>query len=320
MRELYPALEPGWSTLLPVGDGHDIYVERCGTPGALPVVFLHGGPGGGCKADHRQFFDPARYDIVLVDQRGAGRSRPLGGIVGNTTQALIADLELVRAHLGLRAWVLFGGSWGAALALAYAQAWPAQVLGLILRGSFLARRQDVQWFFGQGVHRLLPREWARFVARVALPDTDAAIDHLHARVFDADPARAAATAAAWSDWSSAVVMFALDQAAASGGGDAASEMTLAKARIELHYAKHGYFLAEGALLAGAGRLPRVPVHIVHGARDVTCPADAAWALHQAIPDSTLEILHTAGHLSHERPMVDALVRASDALADALGGN
>lgn len=315
MRELYPALQPAWSDWLAVGDGHEIHVERCGTPGTLPVVFLHGGPGGGCKPDHRQFFDPARYDIVLVDQRGAGRSRPLGGIAANTTQALIADLEKVREHLGIAAWVLFGGSWGVALALAYAQTCPARVLGLILRGSFLARRQDVAWFFGQGAQRLLPREWARFVARVALPDAAVAVDHLHARVFDPDAARAADAAAAWSDWSSAVVMFALEQPAS--GGDTGGEATLAKARIELHYAKHRYFLPDDALLGGAARLPRVPVHIVHGARDITCPAEAAWALHQAIAGSTLEILHTAGHLSHERPMIDALVRATDGLATVL---
>lgn len=318
MRTLHPPITPHTSLLLDVGDGHQVHVERCGTPGALPVIFLHGGPGGGCKSDHRQFFDPARWDAVLFDQRGAGRSLPLGEVNANGTPELVADMERIREHFGLPGWVLFGGSWGAALALAYAEACPDRVLGLVLRGSFLARRRDVEWFFGAGANRLLPREWDAFTRAVELPG-DAAVDavaHLHRRVFATDQALANATAQAWSRWSMAVVGFSLEGALPEGGEDA---LALAKTRIEMHYAWNRYFLAENQLLAHAARLPTVPTVLVHGMRDLTCTADSAWALHQAVPGSRLEILRTAGHLSSESPMIDALVRAADELATTLAG-
>lgn len=317
MRKLYPAIEPHDSGHLDVGDGHRVYYERCGTKGALPVVFLHGGPGSGCKPDHRQFFDARRYDIVLLDQRGSGRSTPWGGVEANDTPSLVADLEALRAHLGLEAWILFGGSWGATLALAYAQAVPGRVLGMVLRGSFLARRRDVAWFFGEGANRLLPVQWDTFLDAVGEPGDGDMPAHLHRALFAAERATVERTARAWEAWSGAVVMFSLDNA--GGGGVGPLDAAIAKARIEMHYAVNHYFLAENALLDGAGRLPSVPVHIVHGARDLTCPAESAYALHGAIPGSTLEILPTAGHLSGEAPMVDALVRAGDAFADRLAG-
>lgn len=318
MRELYPASQPWQAEHLDVDAGHRIYVEQCGLRGGLPVVFLHGGPGSGCKADHRQFFDSARYHVVLVDQRGSGRSTPYGAVAGNTTQHLIDDLERVREHCGIARWALFGGSWGAALALAYAESHPARVLGMILRGTFLARRRDVDWFFRDGARRLLPVQWQRFCERTgASADLDMAA-YLHAALFDEGEERAASVAHAWDAWSTAVVMFSLEQAPGDGPGD--TRTALAKARIEVHYARHGYFLAEDQLLSEIGRLPIVPTVLVHGARDLTCTADAAWAVHQALPHSRLEILRTAGHLSSERPMIDALVRASDELADALAGS
>ena len=318
MRELYPALEAATAEHLDVGDGHSLYVERCGVRGGIPAIFLHGGPGSGCKADHRQFFDPARYDVILFDQRGAGRSRPYGEVVHNDTASLIRDMETIRAHFAVDAWVVFGGSWGAALALAYAQTCPRRVLGMVLRGTFLARQRDVDWFFKDGACRLLPAQWQRFVDAVQAPaDTDL-IDHLHQQVFSADVAEVERIARAWEAWSGAVVMFSIDQA---GGDGAAGDLTaaIAKTRIEMHYARHAYFLEENQLLRNVARLPRVPVSIVHGARDLTCAAEAAWSLHRAIDGSRLEILRTAGHLSSERAMVDALVRAADEMAQQLGG-
>ncbi|MEQ8234618.1 MAG: prolyl aminopeptidase [Gammaproteobacteria bacterium] len=312
LRTLYPARLPRVVETLEAGDGHRIHVEECGRPDGLPVVFLHGGPGSGCKPDHRQFFDPERYRVFLVDQRGAGRSQPWGGVEHNTTQALIADLELVRARHGVEQWVLFGGSWGAALALAYAEAHPERVCGLVLRGTFLARRRDVDWFFGGGANRLLPREWAQFLSALETAPQDDLAGYLHAEIFSDDTARVERVARAWEAWSGAVVTYSFDRLEAAPAGPL--DVAIAKTRIEMHYAYHGYFLDENQLLRDAARLPRVPAIVIHGARDITCPCESAWAIHQALPGSRLEVLRTAGHLSGEPPMVDALVRAADELA------
>ena len=315
MRQLYPPCEPAVKEHLDVGGGHEVYIEQCGEPSGIPVVFLHGGPGSGCKSDHRRFFDPARYNIVLIDQRGAGRSRPFGGVDNNDTWALLDDMERVRERFEIDAWVLFGGSWGASLALAYAEKLPARVLGMVLRGTFLARQCDIDWFVNEGASHFLPREWRAFAERIGSADDRAMIDVLHDGVFSPDPALVERTARAWEAWSGAVVMFSIDHPGANANGDLSA--AIAKTRIEMHYAKHHYFLDENQLLNEAHRLPRVPTTIVHGARDLTCTADAAWAIHTAIPGSTLEILRTAGHLSSESPMTDALIRASDAMAKAL---
>ncbi|MGR8921083.1 MAG: prolyl aminopeptidase [Gammaproteobacteria bacterium] len=316
MRDLYPALEPFSTEMLDVGDGHTVYVERCGNPDGLPAVFLHGGPGSGCKPDHRQFFDPRRYHVVLFDQRGSGRSRPYGGVEHNTTQHLLADMETIRGRYGIERWVLFGGSWGAALALAYAERHSERVSALLLRGSFLARRRDVDWFFGGGANRLLPEQWQRFVDDLGLADVDDLPRALYEGIFSGDDKRVRAVAAAWERWSGAVVMFSIDELA--GGANGPEEAAIAKARLEMHYARNGYFIEEGELVARLDQLPAVPTRIIHGARDLTCPAESAWLLQRAIPGATLELLRTAGHLSSERPMIDALVRATDAMADRLG--
>lgn len=315
MRTLYPAIEPDVVERLDVGDGHVLHVEACGDVRGIPVVFLHGGPGSGCKADHRQFFDPTRYRVILFDQRGAGRSAPYGALTANTTPHLVADLERIRAMFGFERWTLFGGSWGAALALAYAGTHPERVRGMILRGSFLARPRDLAWFLGDGANRLLPRAWAAFVEALAAPPGTDLVEYLHAGLHAADPATVERHARAWEAWTGAVVMYAIDQAP----GDAAGplEAAVAKARIELHYARHGYFLGAHDLLAIAAHLPRMPVRLVHGARDITCPSESAWLLHRSLPGSQLEILRTAGHLSSEAPMIDALVRATDEFTDLL---
>lgn len=317
MRQLYPPLAAHTTVQLDVGDGHRLHVERCGTPGAIPVVFLHGGPGSGCKPDHRQFFASSAYDIILFDQRGAGRSTPYGGVEHNHTPALVADMERIREHFGLSQWVVFGGSWGATLGLAYAQAHPQRALGLVLRGSFLARARDLAWFAGDGANRLLPMQWQRFVDNAGVPVDERLLEHLHAAVFSPDRAVVERAARAWDAWSTAVVMFSLE----SGGDAGVSDLNsaIAKCRIEMHYAAHHYFLEEDQLLRDAHRLPRVPTTIIHGARDLTCTAEAGWSLHRAIAGSRLEILRTAGHLSSEAPMIDALVRAADEMAVAIGG-
>lgn len=308
MRSPYPATNPTRSEMLDVGEhGHEIYFEEGGDPAGVPVVFLHGGPGSGCKPSHRQFFAPDKYRSVLIDQRGAGKSTPFGGVEGNTTQALASDLERVREHLGIERWVVFGGSWGAALALYYAQTFPSRVLGMVLRGTFLARRRDVDWFFSAGANRLLPRGWHEFEQVVGKRTN--MIEYLYKTVFGDDRDAAEAVARAWARWSGEVVCYAIDNL--GGEGEEPMSTMMAKTRIEFHYAYHDYFIAENQLLANVGLLPNVPVSIVHGQRDLTCTPDAAWALHRALPNSTLKILRTAGHLSGESLMTDALLDAAD---------
>ena len=315
MRSLHPINDPLVSEWLSVGDGHEIYVEEAGNRDGIPAIFLHGGPGSGCKGSHRGFFDPDRYRIILFDQRGAGRSRPLGRVEHNTTPDLIADMERIRDRFGVERWLLFGGSWGAALALAYAETHPDKVLGMVLRGAFLARERDVAWFFGDGARRLLPGAWETFVGAVGADQSADLMTYLHASVFGGDPDAAERVARAWSQWSGEVVTFAIDEPEHEAPEPA--ETVLAKTRIELHYAKNRYFLHRDELLANAAKLPDVPVTIIHGQRDLTCTADSSWALHRAIPGSQIKILRTAGHLSGETPMVDALVDASDAMADRI---
>ncbi|MSR13478.1 MAG: prolyl aminopeptidase [Gammaproteobacteria bacterium] len=313
MRSLYPATAPRRAEWLEVGDGHSIYFEEAGNPEGIPIVFLHGGPGSGCKPSHRQFFEPTRYRSFLFDQRGCGRSKPFGSTQHNSTQALISDLEALRRWAGVEAWALFGGSWGAALALAYAQFHPDRVLAMVLRGTFLARKRDLDWFMQVGAARLLPKAWADFVASTR--EIGQSISALHDAVFGSDSTVAESAARAWAKWSNEVVMYAFDNAP----GDAPEPLDhlLGKTRIELHYAINGYFLADNELLTNAHKLPRVPIHVIHGQRDLTCAPEAGWAIHQAVPGSTFEILRTAGHLSGEAPVQDALLRAADAMAERL---
>ena len=316
MRSPYPLIEAHARDWLDVGDGHRLCYEDAGPRGGLPVVFLHGGPGSGCKSAHRQFFDPARYRSVLFDQRGAGLSTPFAGCEHNTTRHLVADIERLREHLGIDAWVVFAGSWGVALGLAYAQAHPNRVLGMILRGSFLARQRDLDWFLADGAARLLPRAWHEL--NEALGSPACLVDEVSRRVFGADEDTALAAARAWSRWSGEVVTYSMDH----GDGDAEPPpaQLLGKTRLEMHYARHRYFLEPDELLLRAPLLPRVPVAIVHGQRDLTCTAEASWALHHAVPGSTLEILRTAGHLSGEPAMTDALLKAADRMLETLRTN
>lgn len=318
MRTPYPliaARRQGW---LDVGDGHEIHYEEAGPVDGLPVVFLHGGPGSGCKPSHRQFFDPATWRSVLFDQRGSGLSRPFALCEANTLWHLVDDMERLREHLGVPAWVVFAGSWGVALGLAYAQRHPSRVLGMVLRGSFLARPVDLAWFLADGAGRMLPLAWRRFLDELgpgADGGPDAIVEGLHARLFGSDPAAALAAARAWGRWSGEVVAYSMDSPESEP--EPSPQLLVGKARIELHYARNRYFLEPDELLSNAGRLPQVPVAIVHGQRDLTCAPEAGWALHRALPGSTLEILRTAGHVAGEPLMTDALLRASDSMRDLL---
>ena len=317
MSSLYPLIKPNCQRFLESGRDR-IYYEEAGPEQGVPVVFLHGGPGSGCKPSHRQFFNPEHYRSVLVDQRGAGKSTPYGDVDSNTTQLLVEDLENIRTELGIDKWVLFGGSWGAALALYYAINHPERVSAIVLRGTFLARRYDVDWFFEHGASRLLPADWAQFQTgiRDLLCQGESILDCLYRCTFESDEKTRDKAAALWAQWSEAVVMYSFNTVPKAEEAESTEAMR-AKTRIEMHYAKHNYFMPDSYLLDEAKRIPKVPVKIIHGLRDITCTPDAGWAIHQRIPHSEFSLLRDAGHLSGERAMTEALVKASDELIAVL---
>ena len=320
MKVLYPPIEPYATRRLRVADPHELYVEECGNPQGVPVVFLHGGPGSGCRSDQRRFFDPAFYRIVLFDQRGSGRSVPAGHTGGNTTQDLITDIEAVRRALRIDRWVVFGGSWGAALTLLYTQRYPELVRAMVLRGVFLARRRDLEWFFGpDGVARLFPEAWSAFADGVSPEERREPVPAYHRRVHDPDERLALAAARAWSAWTDHVATWTLPADGEPAGQPEEAQRVLAKARIETHFARHGYFISENGILDRAHRLAGIPCSIAHGRRDLTCTMEAAWLLHRAVPGSSLSVVSEAGHLASEPAMIDALVSETDRMRAVLEG-
>jgi proline iminopeptidase len=307
---LYPPIEAYDRGYLDVGDGHTIYYEVCGNPAGKPALFLHGGPGGGFYADHRRLFDPARYRIVLFDQRGCGRSRPLGSLVANTTAHLVDDIERLRVALGVDRFIVLGGSWGATLALLYAQTHRDHVAALILRGVFTARRREILWLYGHGASQLFPEAWSRFVAPIPLDERGDLIAAYRRRLDDPDRQRALDMARFWCDWESELMTLAPRRNVSRS----ATEQTLALARIETHYFTNDTFLSEGQVLAQVSRLSGLPGIIVQGRYDVVTPATTAFELHQAWPGSQLEIVPDAGHATSEPGIVRKLVEATDAFA------
>lgn len=309
-RTLYPEIAPRKVLAVDVGDAHRLYVEDCGNERGLPVVFLHGGPGSSCKPYHRQFFDAQRYRIILFDQRGCGRSQPSGSLRNNSTDRLVSDMEAIRSALDIERWMIFGGSWGSTLGLLYAQAHPDRVSAMVLRGSFLARQQDLDWFLGErGARRFYPEHWQAFLEQVPEAGDGEVLQACHTLITAGDSGARERVARAWSQWATRIVSFSLD---AEPGEDAASVGDLIdKAALEIHYAAHRYFIADNQILDNIGRLPNVPVLLVHGRRDLTCLPEASWLLYRAIPGARLEIIPRAGHLASEPPTIDALVRATD---------
>lgn len=313
MRTLYPDIEPFDAGMLKVDDRHALYYEQCGNPKGKPVVLLHGGPGGGCNAKMRRFHDPAKYRIVLFDQRGAGRSTPHADLVDNTTWDLVADIEKLRESLGIEKWQVFGGSWGSTLALAYAQAHPRHVTGLVLRGIFMLRRWELQWFYQEGASRLFPDAWEHYVAAIPEAERGDFITAFHERLTSDDEATRLAAARAWSVWEGATSFLRIDGDFVSGHEDPA--FALAFARIENHYfVNKGFFEVDDQLLRDMYRIVDIPGVIVHGRYDVVCPVQNAWDLHKAWPKAELAITPTSGHSAFEAENVDALVRATDAFA------
>ncbi|GAA3459585.1 prolyl aminopeptidase [Saccharothrix longispora] len=307
---MYPEIEPYDQGVLDVGNGQRVYWETCGNPRGKPAVFLHGGPGGGCAPVHRRVFDPAAYRIVLFDQRGCGRSTPHAGEVGdlsaNTTWHLVSDMELLREHLGIDRWQVFGGSWGSTLALAYAQRHPERVTEMVLRGIFTLRRKELDWYYGGGAGFLFPELWER-VASFA-PDGD--VIGTYARLLhDPDPAVHEPAAVAWSVWEGSTVTLLPRPELVEAFAE--PRYALAFARIENHYFRHGGWLEEGQLLRDAGRLAGIPGVIVQGRYDVATPATSAWELHRAWPGSELVVVPDAGHAFDEPGTLRALLAATD---------
>jgi proline iminopeptidase len=314
MKTLYPEIEPYASYRMPVSGGHVLYLEECGTPRGIPVVFLHGGPGSGCNERHRRYFNPKKYRIVIFDQRGCHRSTPCGSVEHNTTADLLRDMERIRNHLGIKQWLVFGGSWGATLGLLYAQKNPGCVLGLILRGSFLARERDLSWYATDGASRILPEYWQAFIGHLPAKERKDVVAAYHRRIFGGDTRIRNKYARAWSEWATRIVTWNMPAAKPEQSN---IRTILNQSRIESHYALNRYFIRDNQIMRNISRIPRVPVTIIHGRRDITCTLEASWSLHKSLLRSELIIVPEAGHLAGEPAMVAALIRATDAMARVL---
>ncbi|WP_235890763.1 prolyl aminopeptidase [Pararhizobium mangrovi] len=314
LRGYYPPISPYAHGHLDVGDGHSIYWERSGTPGAKPAVFLHGGPGGGCGASHRQLFDPERYDVLLFDQRGCGRSTPHAELEANTTWHLVADIERLREMIGVERWQVFGGSWGSTLALAYAQTHPERVSELIVRGVYTLTKAELDWYYQYGVSLMFPDRWKAFVAPIPESERDDMIAAYRRRLIGDDAAERIAAARAWSTWEASTITLRSDPSLIEGFAE--DTFALAFARIENHYFVHGGWLRERQLLDDAHKLAAIPGVIVHGRYDMPCPLSTAFALHEGWPRAELHVIEAAGHAVSEPGILDRLIRATDQFADS----
>jgi proline iminopeptidase len=310
LRSLYPEIEPFDSGFLPVSSLHTLYYEQSGNPNGKPVVFLHGGPGGGTNAKCRRFFDPAVYRIVLFDQRGCGKSTPHAELTDNTTWDLVADIERVREHLGIGRWQVFGGSWGSTLALAYAQTHPDKVSELVLRGIFMLRRWELEWFYQKGCDALYPDAWETYLNAIPEVERGDLMSAYHRRLTSPDAKTRTDAARAWSVWEGATSFLWQDKSHIDSSAE--DEFALAFARIECHYfVNGGFFEHDDQLLRNVERIRNIPAVIVQGRYDVVCPLRSAWDLHRAWPEADLHIVQDAGHSAFEPGIVHELVEATD---------
>lgn len=311
MRSLYSEIEPFHSGFLPVDSRHTLYFEQCGNPSGKPVLIVHGGPGSGCNPKMRQFHDPAAYHIILFDQRGSGKSTPHADLIDNTTWDLVADIEQLRENLGIERWQVFGGSWGSTLALAYAQTHASRVTQLVLRGIFMLRRWELEWFYQGGAHRLFPDAWQPYRDLIPEAERGDMILAYHKRLTSSDESVQLAAAKAWSMWEGTTSLLAPDADFLTAHED--PHFALSFARIENHYfINKGFFEADDQLLRDVHKIRHIPGVIVHGRYDVVCPVQNAWDLHQAWPEAKLVISPTSGHSAFEAENASALVEATDA--------
>lgn len=312
MHCLYPNIRPYSQEMLPRGNQIQLYIEQCGQPDGIPIVFVHGGPGNGCSDQDRRFFDPEKYRIILFDQRGAGRTLPHASLDDNHTQALIDDMEAIRKYLGVTSWVLFGGSWGATLSLLYAQQHSDKVLGMILRGTFLCREQDLNWLYQDGLSRIFPDYWRAFLEPIPKAEQNHLIQAYYQRLCSKNELEKMGAAKAWSQWEAhcatlhpnhSIKMYLT-----------APHTALALARIESHYFLHCGFIEENQIINDARRLSSIPGIVIHGRYDMICPLENATSLAAHWPEAELRIIREAGHAAEEPSLVDALVRATNDMA------
>ena len=310
MKTLYPEIEPFDIGRIKVSPVHELYYEQCGNPDGKPVVFLHGGPGGGISADYRRYFDPKIYRIVLFEQRGSGRSTPHASLEDNTTWHLVSDIEQIRNHFGIDKWQVFGGSWGSTLALAYAEKHPDHVTELVLRGIFLCRPKEIRWFYQEGASEIFPDVWEEYLRVIPENERSDMVSAYYRRLTSDDYATRLEAARAWSIWEGSTSKLFFDPAMIEKFAD--PEFALAFARIECHYfMNNSFFATDNYLIENVGAIRPIPGVIVQGRYDVVCPIVSAWNLHRAWPEADLKIIPDAGHSISESGIIDALVDATD---------
>ena len=315
MQHLYPEIQPYNQFQMQVDELHNLYIEECGNPNGIPVVFLHGGPGSGCEPHHRRYFNAQLYRIILFDQRGCGRSTPHAELEANTTWDLVSDMEQIRQQLDIDKWVLFGGSWGTTLALAYAETHAKRVSGMVLRGVFLARQQDVDWFYQCGTSRLFPDYWEDFIAPIPEDQRENMVNAYYQQLTSPDRQLREAAAIAWSGWEGRTATLLPNPGVEQHFSHLPSALSIA--RIECHYFVNRSFLQSNQLLENAGCLKGIPGYIVHGRYDAICPVEQAWELHRVWPEAKLQIIADAGHAVVETGIARALLAATDELGELL---
>jgi proline iminopeptidase len=310
MKTLYPEIEPFDTGRLKVSPIHELYYEQVGKPTGKPVVFLHGGPGGGIVPDYRRYFDPKVYRVVLFDQRGSGKSTPHASLEENTTWHLVSDIEQLREHLGIDTWQVFGGSWGSTLALAYAETHPDRVRELVLRGIFLCRPKEIQWFYQEGASAIFADVWEQYLNVIPEDERADMVSAYYRRLTNEDNAIRLEAARAWSIWEGSTSKLFFDPAMIEKFADA--EFALAFARIECHYfMNNAFFSSDNYLIESIGKIRQIPSVIVQGRYDVVCPMTSAWDLHRSWPEAQLHIIPDAGHSISEPGIISALVEATD---------
>ncbi len=318
MLMFYPEIKPYQRHQIEVDGGHQLYVDESGNPEGIPVLFVHGGPGAGCGKYDRRFFDPEQYHIILFDQRGSGRSTPHAELESNTTQHLLADMETIREALGVSRWVLFGGSWGSTLSLLYAETYPEKMLGLILRGIFLCRKKDFDWFYRAGASNIFPDYWQDFIRPIPENERVNIVEAYYQYLTGSNEIQKMSVAKAWSLWEGRCATLRPNQDVVDAFLN--PHKAVALARIEAHYFVNNAFLDDNQILRDAEKLANIPGVIVHGRYDMVCPLENAFALQQAWPIAELHIIRDAGHASREAGIVDALIHATDSFARKLGNN
>ena len=310
---LYPEIQPYHAFEIKVSDIHTLYVEECGNPQGSPILFLHGGPGAGISEKHRRFFNPNHYRIILFDQRGSGKSKPYAELEANTLKDLTADIEKIREKLEIKSWTVFGGSWGSTLALCYAIEYPQSVNHMILRGIFLCRKEEIDWFYQYGAHFIFPEEFEKYENEIPTDERHNMVKAYYKRLTSSDQHIQNHAAKAWSQWEGATICLVPDIQTQHEF----SEISVSLARIECHFFYHNCFFPEdNYMLNNAHKIAQIPCDIIHGRYDIVCPVKNAWDLHKALPNSNFEIVATSGHAAFEIGITEALVRATDRLINS----